>query len=148
MLTAPSTVIQGEEVHGRVKDGQVARWALEGVGREGVTIRLCVTRGQLTLYVSHIPNPSEALHDNRATIATTDRLAVDCTTFFGSASDNSTRRKRRQVSQDSITTIYVSIVGRHNNTVFSVHSEIGYITFGKEIPYTIVAGSSTDYGCL
>ena len=139
MLTVPSTVSQDEEAHGRVRDGQIARWALDGVGHDGVTIRLCVRSGQLTLYVSHLPNPSEVLYDNQATIATTDKLAVDCNTFFKNASsvNSATSRKRRQVPQDSTTTIYISIVGRDNNTVFSVHSESGNVIFGKEIPLIV-----------
>ena len=137
MLTVTSTVSQGEKAHGRVKDGQIARWALDGVGHDGVTIRLCVRSGQLTLYVSHLPNPSEVLHDNQATITTTDKLAVDCSTFFKNTSsiNSATSRQRRQVQQDSsTTTIYISIVGRNNNTVFSVHSESGNVTLGKASP--------------
>ena len=139
MLTVPSTVRQGNEEEGRVKDGQIARWALDGVGGAGVTIRLCVRSGQLTLYVSHLPNPSEALHENQATIATTSKLAVDCSTHFKTASSiNSPSRKRRQALQDSTTTIYISIVGRDNNTVYSLHSESGNVMFGKKIPIIIL----------
>ena len=132
MLAAPSTAYPGDAANGRVKDGQIARWALDGVGSAGVTIRLCVSSGKLTLYVSHLPNPSEVLHDDQATIATTDKLAMDCSTHFQNASsiNSALSRKRRQVPQDS-TTIYISIVGRDNNTVFSVYSESGNVTFGK-----------------
>ncbi len=141
--TVPSRVNQGEKAHGRVENGQIARWALDGVGHDGVTIRLCVRSGQLTLYVSHLPNPSEVLYDSQATITTTDRLAVDCSTLFKSAnsSNSATLRKRRQVPQDSTTTIYISIVGRDNNTVFSVHSESGNVMFGKESPIFTISCS-------
>ena len=120
-----------------MENGQIARWALDGVGYDGVTIRLCVRSGQLTLYVSHLPNPSAALYDSQATISTTDRLAVDCSTFFKSARsiNSATSRKRRQVPQDATITIYFSIVGRDNNTVFSVHTESGNVTFGEEFSY-------------
>lgn len=155
MLIAPSSVHQGEAAHGRVKDGQIARWALDGVGRDGVTIRFCVRSGQLTLYVSHLPNPSAVLYDNQATIATTDKLAVDCSTLFKNESsvNSATGRKRRQMPQDSTgTIIYISIVGRDNNTVFSINSESGNVTFGKDIPIILYMYmqllSTQDYLCF
>jgi hypothetical protein len=109
---------------------------MEGIGDDGVTIRMCVRSGSLTLYVSYLPTPSEALHDNQATIATTDKLAIDCTTIFmetSGESDNSPtsgKRKRRQASQDS-TTIYFAIVGEVSNTEFSINSETGNVTIGE-----------------
>ena len=118
---------------------QIVRWTIEGGGGDGVTIRMCVRSGKLTLYVSYLPTPSEALHDNQVTIATTDKLAINCTTIFKETTGSheseqnspiSGKRKRRQVSQNS-TTIYVAIVGEDNNTTFSVNSESGNITIGN-----------------
>ena len=109
---------------------------MEGIGDDGVTIRMCIKSGKLTLYVSYLPNPSEALHDNQATIASTDQLAIDCKTFFKESSDESGNslesgnRKRRQASQ-KFTTIYIAIVGEAKSTEFSMNSETGNVTIGK-----------------
>jgi hypothetical protein len=113
---------------------------MEGIGEDGVTIRMCVRSGRLTLYVSYLPTPSEALHDNQATIATTDKLAIDCITIFketrgeseNSPTDALGKRKRRQVSQNS-TAIYFAIMGEISNTEFSINSETGNVTIGKGV---------------
>ena len=101
---------------------------------------MCIRSGKLTLYVSHLPTPSEALYDNRATIAITDKTAIGCGTIFVDTSSESInsnnniisgKRKRRQASQNS-TTLYFAIVGEINNTKFSINSESGNITIGEK----------------
>lgn len=110
---------------------------MEGIGDDGVTIRMCIRSGRLTLYVSHLPTPSEALYDNRATIAITDKTAIGCGTIFVDTSSESInniisgKRKRRQASQNS-TTLYFAIVGEINNTKFSINSESGNVTIGEK----------------
>ena len=140
---------EGNQAHGMVRDGQIVRWTLQGMSTVGTTIRLCVTNGALTLYVSYLPAPSEVLNSKQSTIATTSKLAVDCTTFF-TGSLNTVQRKRRQASQNHTTTIYMSVVGGDNDTVYSLNSERGNVSFGKEtkpefvhaLPYVLTTSSA------
>ena len=128
---------QGTKSHGTVDKNQIVRWIMEGISDDGVTIRMCIRSGRLTLYVSYLPTPSEALYDNRATIAITDKTAIDCGTIFVDTSsesnnnNNNSPRKRRQASQNS-TTLYFVIVGEINNTKFSINSESGNVTIGEK----------------
>ena len=118
---------QGTESHGTVGKNQIVRWIMEGIGDDGVTIRMCIRSGRLTLYVSYLPTPSEALYDNRATIAIMNKTAINCETIF---MDTSRKRKRRQASQNS--TLYFAIMGEINNTKFSINSESGNVTIGEK----------------
>ena len=120
----------GREADGVMQKDQVMRWILEGVGGEGVTIRLCIKSGKIRFYVSYLPNPSEVMNENQGTIAATSQLAVSCNTHFV-GSIPAARRKRS--SQSSFEKIYISIIGKDEESVFSLSTSEGNITIGKRL---------------
>ena len=114
--------------------GQIMRWVLEGVGGDGVTIRLCVREGKLTLYVSHFQHPSEAVHENQETVTIIDRVAVNCSTIFtneGLLLNRNPVRSRREEAESKYTTLYISIAGLDDSSVFTLQTAKGNFTFGE-----------------
>ena len=122
----------GEEVEGTMARGQIMRWVLEGIGGDGVTIRLCVREGNVTLYVSYFQHPSEAVHENQETVAILDRVAVSCSTLFereGLLLPTNPFRRRREEAE--FTTLYISIEGLDNSSVFTLQTANGNVTYGE-----------------
>ena len=112
------------------------RWILEGVGGDGVTIRLCVRSGRITLYVSHLPHASNATNENQETVENSiGKVTISCSTYFQREGlvSNRNSRKRREVA-DSVT-LYISIEGREDNSTFSLHTANGNFTFGESKIY-------------
>ena len=110
------------------------RWIRNGVGGEGVTIRLCIRDGKVTLYVSSLPNPSDAEHDYRETITPDNNIAILCTTKhlkFKHRRPIPGRRRRDQVPEASIETIYITVVGQDNSSLVTLQTANGNVTFGK-----------------
>ena len=104
------------------------RWVLEGVGSEGVTIRLCVWNGMITLYISQFPNPNNVRNDHQATVATKHRLAVNCSAIFEKEGyDYGNRQRRQQALLAGI--LYISIEGHDNVNKFSLTSTDGNVTY-------------------
>ena len=123
----------GEEEENRtvlMKRDQIMRWIRKGVGGEGVTIRLCIRRGRVTLYVSSIPNPSDAVHDYRITITPED-IAIVCKTYFQHSRPIQGRKRRSSVSEDDTGTVYISVVGHDNSSLVTLQTANGNVTFGK-----------------
>ena len=114
-----------------MKKDQIMRWIREGVGGEGVTIRLCIRRGRVTLYVSSIPNPSDAVHDYRITITPEKNIAITCSTYFKHSRPIRGRNRRNQVSEDDTETVYISVVGQDNSSLVTLQTANGNVTLGK-----------------
>ena len=110
---------------------QIMRWIRHGVGGEGVTVRLCIRRGKVTLYVSSIPNPSNAVHDYQKTIEPEDNIAITCTTYFQHSRPIRGRRRRSEVSDTYTETVYISIVGQDNSSLITLQTANGNVTLGK-----------------
>ena len=109
------------------------RWIRKGVGGEGVTIRLCIRSGRVTLYVSSIPNPSDAVHDYRITITPEEKIAIACSTYFDHVHYRpiQERKRRNQVSEDDTGIVYISVVGQDNSSLVTLQTANGNVTFGK-----------------
>ena len=107
------------------------RWIRSGVGGDGVTIRLCVRRGKITLYVSSLPNPSEAMNDIQETIAPENTIAISCSTYFIHPTPIRRRTRRNQVIETSAGTIYITVLGQDNSSLVSLQTANGNVTFGK-----------------
>ena len=110
---------------------QIMRWIRKGVGGEGVTVRLCIRRGRVTLYVSSIPNPSDAVHDYQKTITPEKNIAIACSTYFEYSGPIRGRKRRNQVSEDDSGTVYISVVGQDNSSLITLQTANGNVTFGK-----------------
>ena len=109
---------------------QIMRWVRNGVGGEGVTIRLCILDGKVTLYVSSLPNPSDAGYDYR-TSTPEDYIVTPCITYFQRSRRIRGRRRRDQVPEASIGAIYITIIGQDNSSLVTLQTANGNITFGK-----------------
>ena len=111
--------------------GQIMRWSKTIVGTEGVTVRLCVSMGNVTFYVSSIPNPNEAVHDIQGNID--DTATIPCITYFmnSTLTHVHSRRRRSQVSETSHGTIYINVLGQGKNSSLTIQTANGNITFGK-----------------
>ena len=109
------------------------RW-IEYVGDTGVTIRLCVNRGKISFFVSHLPNPSEVMNDIQVTVATTNKKeSISCQTLFQKA-EYQRQYDKRSVASDT-ETIYLSMVGNEDSTEFHLRTIAGNVTLGKLIMY-------------
>ena len=132
----------GEEKKGTLAKGEIMRYVLDGVGGEGVTVRLCVRRGMITLYISQVAPPSNVLYDSKATIAPTDMLAIDCSTIFsgpGTFYEPGTAERRRRQKPLQTTTLYLSIEGQGTINAFFLQSSNRNITFGRSIYQEIIS---------
>ena len=123
----------GSEENGTLARDEIIRWIFNDVGVDGVTVRLCVREGSITLYVSQLITASEEFYDNRSTIATTDGLSTPCSTIFTQPyhTPGTASRKRRQ--QVPTSTLYLSIEGQDTMNIFVIQSGDGNVTFGKYI---------------
>ena len=131
-----ATTGPGDEKAGTLAKNEIMRYVLDGVGGEGVTVRLCVRQGMITFYVSQVTTPSEEMYDKKSIIAPTDKLAIDCSTIFtGTFSEpgtaEQTRERRQKPSQT--TTLYLSIEGQGIINTFLLQSGNGNITFGEHV---------------
>ena len=113
--------------------GEIMRWVLDGIGGEGVTVRFCVRRGRITLYVSQVTTPNDELYDDHLTIFKTDKQAKVCSTIFsGTYQTPGTRdpeRRRRQRAHSS--SLNLLIEGQDDINDFSLQTGEGNVTFGK-----------------
>lgn len=121
----------GSEEDGTLAKKEIMRWVLEGVGDKGVTVRLCVTRGSITFYVSQYVTPSEELNENQSTITSTKTRVKDCSTIFKRQHLRHvivTQEHHRQVESS---TLYLSIEGHDTLNTFILQSGNGNVTFGE-----------------
>ena len=107
------------------------RWIRKGVGGEGVTVRLCIRKGRVTLYVSSIPNPSDAVHDYQTTITPEKNIAIVCSTYFKHSRPIRGRTRRNQVSEGDTGTVYISVIGQDNSSLVTLQTANGNVIFGK-----------------
>jgi hypothetical protein len=110
---------------------QIMRWIRKGIGGEGVTVRLCIRSGRVTLYVSSIPNPSDAVHDYQITITPEENIAIACSTYFQHSRPIRGRSRRNQVSEDYTGAVHISVVGQDNSSLVTLQTANGNVTFGK-----------------
>ena len=103
---------------------------------QGVTVRFCLRRGRITLYVSQVTTPNDEFNDDRLTISKTDKLAKVCRTIFSgdyekyhTPGTRDPERLRRQQTQSS--SLYLLIEGQDNINDFSLQTGEGNVTFGK-----------------
>ena len=101
---------------------------------EGLTFRLCISEGQIIIYASTTPNPSNAQYERRDEVSA-DRNFPCLSIFYETQSEGIGRRKRRQALSDSTksTSLYISLEGQDDMNVFSFNSSEGNVTLGKII---------------
>ena len=124
---------------GTLRTDEIMRWVLDGIGGEGVTVRFCVRRGRITLYVSQVTTPNDEFNDEKLTIFTTAKLVKVCRTIFSgdyeiyhTPGTNDPERPRRQQIQSS-SSLYMLIEGLDDINDFSLQTGEGNVTFGKFI---------------
>ena len=151
--TVDQPQIIGQPVRGTTGQGTGIRISFSAPAEEGITVRFCVSEGQIVLYAStSVPNPSAALHDWSTTITAPQyqHTLVCSTTFFNDLDSpnlmsqnlspgKSTRtRSRRQVEEEALNnstmTLYIAIEGQDNFNEFSLNSSHGEFTFGNMLP--------------
>ena len=119
--------------NGTLAKNEIMRWVLNGVGGDGVTVRLCVRGGGITLYVSQVTTPNEEMHDSRSNIARTEELAIVCKTIFNRQYHTPGTRGRRSSEQGETTSLYLSIEGHDEMNTFFMQSGYGNVTFGEAL---------------
>lgn len=105
---------------------------------EGMTFRICLSDGQVTIYASTIPNPNSALYTRRQTLRADDDLS--CLKTFYDFEFNNQRRKRRQTSNDTAS-LYITLEGQDDINEFTFNSSVGntILNFGMSfIRYYVV----------
>ena len=123
---------KGSDENGTLAKNEIMRWVLDDVGDEGVTVRLCVTGGSITFYVSQYVSPSEDVNDNQSTITSTEKLATYCSTIFTRPRQvwgTVTKRNRHRRVESS--TLYLAIKGHDTLNTFFLQSGDGNVTFGE-----------------
>ena len=110
--------------------GVTARLRFAAPVAEGMTFRLCLSHGQITIYSSTIPNPNSAQYIWRDTVtANTELLPPTCLTVFYEVSRNdSNRQHKRQISTD-VVSLYVTLEGQDELNKFTFNSSNGNVTF-------------------
>ena len=96
-------------------------------------MRLCVREGSIILYASYtVTNPNEALHDFRREVISTGTINCD-DAFIPPENTGSNRRKRQSEPDQSISTIYLSLVGVEEENDFVVDTTEGDTTVQGEL---------------
>ena len=129
----------GDEGKGTLVSDEIMRLVLDGIGGQGVTVRFCVRRGRITLYVSQVTTPNNEFNDDKLTIFKTDKLAKVCRTIFSgdyetyhTPGTRDLKRPRRQQTQSS-SSHYMLIEGLDDINDFSLQTGEGNVTLGKFI---------------
>lgn len=133
--TVSAVTQTGSEEDGTLAKNEVMRWALNYVG-EGVTVRLCVTKGKITFYVAQNVRPNKEMNDNQSTVASTGKLAVDCGTIpifqeLHHKRGTDERDRRQEENNLQLSTLYLSVEGHDTLNTFFLQSGDGNVTFGE-----------------
>ena len=115
--------------------GSVSRLQFSASGDDGVTARVCINRGEATVYGSlTVPNPNTALYDFSQV------LKGNCGNFFGSMQDARTAQTERCISNNAMQSeakLYLTIEGMSSTeTQYSIESSHGN-TFGELFPQCV-----------
>ena len=128
----PATI--GREQTGSLRMNSVSRLRFTGSSEEGVTARICIEQGEVTVQGSSTySNPNGALHDFSQVVR-----AGDCRNFFASLAEvNEARAAQCSTSVPSSvggeTTLYLSIQGMSAvESQYTLNSSIGN-AFGEGI---------------
>ena len=118
----------GARENGTLGMGSVSRLQFSASGDDGVTARVCINRGEATVYGSlTVPNPNTALYDFSQV------LKGNCGNFFGSTQDAQTAQTERCISNNAMQSeakLYLTIEGMSSTeTQYSIDSSHGN-TFG------------------
>lgn len=112
-----------EEQSGTVTVGSVSRLQFSGPGDEGVTVKICIEKGEIVVYGSYtISSPSKALHDfSKELRAGTDKCFTTSATL-----DDVDLHKEVTKGQGGNVTVYITIEGlSEKENQFSVNSSVG-----------------------
>lgn len=134
----------GQPGQGTIGLGDSVRISFSAPAEEGITVRFCIHEGQIALYAStSVPNPNAAINDWSTTIRAPQyqHTIVCSTTYFDDLSSpnltprnvppsRSNTRSKRQVSDETMATLYISIEGHENYNEFSLNSSVGEYDFG------------------
>ena len=126
----PANVNVNGRESGTMGEERIMRYVLNNITQDGVSIRFCISEGEITFYVAQDFLASAANYDNTLTIAKRDsRLNVECNTVFTDTYGTSLSIQKRQAMQTSV--VYVTIEGHGNVNTFTMQSGHGNISFGK-----------------
>ena len=89
---------------------------------KGMTFRICLSDGEVTIYASTIPNPSSAQYTRRHTLRADGDLR--CLSTFYDFEFKNRRRKRRQISNDTVS-LYITLEGHDDVNEFTFNSSVG-----------------------
>ena len=99
--------------------GITARLQFAAPTVEGMTFRLCLSQGEITIYSSTIPNPSSAQCIWNDTVTTNACLTV----FYDISRHHQNRKQIRQNSTESnITLLYITLEGQDEVNKFTFNS--------------------------
>ena len=103
-------------------DNAIARFRFTVPVSEGMTFRTCLRDGEVTIYASTIPNPSSAQYIWHQTLRADGDL--QCLSTFYDIEFNNQRRKRRQISSDTVS-LYITLEGQDDVNEFTFNSSVG-----------------------
>ena len=79
---------------------------------EGMTFKLCLKQGQITIYSSTTPNPNSAQYIWRDTVtANAELIPRTCLTVFYEISQNDTNRQLKQQNSTDVVSLYITLEG-------------------------------------
>ena len=131
--TATPTIPISTFKNGTIPMNATARFLYTVPAAEGMTFRLCLSEGQVTIYASTIPNPSSAQYTWRHTVRA-NVLHLTCQSTFYNFYNNlnepnfNRRRKRQQISNDTMS-LYITLEGQDDVNRFTFNGSVGNAIF-------------------
>ena len=116
-----------------------------------VMLSVQAVQGSLTLYTSFsVPNPSEAIHDQKMQLSSGQRgnLLVSKDPTRQRQSITSRERRQAESSDESKTTLYLSIYGQEPTNRFLLQSQKGDLSAFESSPHSGQARSSSMITCF
>ena len=120
--TATTSIPISTEEKGVIAMNATARFRFTVPVAVGMTFNICISDGEITIYASTIPNPSSAQYTRHNTLRADDDLL--CLSTFYDFEFTNQRRKRRQISNDTVS-LYITLKGENDVNEFTFNSSVG-----------------------
>lgn len=117
-------------IRGSLESGGKIRYEFQ-MPSEGMTVKLCVSRGHVDLYSSFLlPNPNSALHDYKCEARTVDVTICDEVFIPAIAGNHTVYTALGGISEDTNEYMLHTLIGDHtspDDMFSSIHSKYGIV---------------------
>ena len=120
--TATTSIPISTEEKGMIAMNATARFRFTVPVAVGMTFNMCISDGEITIYASTIPNPSSAQYTRHHSLRADGDLR--CLSTFYDFEFTNQRRKRRQISNDTVS-LYITLKGQNDINEFTFNSSVG-----------------------